>query len=90
MQRSQPKNKQTDVNGKQEFEVEQILDYRERKVGRGTRKEYLVKWIGYPLEDSEWLPVRNLKNCQESIDEYWLILGGPGGMQQPVASTGSS
>ena len=85
-----PRPPSTDVNGKQEFEVEQILDYRERKVGRGTRKEYLVKWIGYPLEDSEWLPVRNLKNCQESIDEYWLILGGPGGMQQPVAFTGSS
>jgi len=33
---------------------------------------YLVKWLGYPLEDSTWEPNEHLCNCQEAIRDYWL------------------
>lgn len=34
-------------NGETEFGIEEILSSRVRKIGRGKRKEVLVKWIGY-------------------------------------------
>ena len=40
------------VEGKEEFEVEKILDKRKRY----NRAEYLVKWKGYGNEDNFWLP----------------------------------
>ena len=34
-------------DGEEEYEVEKILQTRTRKIGRGFRKEVLVKWTGY-------------------------------------------
>ncbi|KAL1519326.1 hypothetical protein AB1Y20_022852 [Prymnesium parvum] len=42
------------------YEVEDILD--ERSVGRG-RKEYRVKWRGWPEEDCTWELAASLKGC---------------------------
>ena len=35
------------TSGDIEFGIEEILDSRIRKIGRGSRKEVLVKWTGY-------------------------------------------
>jgi hypothetical protein len=40
--------------------VEQVLQHRDRKYGRGIRREYLIKWTGYGHEHNTWEPERNL------------------------------
>ena len=50
----------------EDYTVEAIVD--ERKVG--TRKEYLVKWDGYPAESNTWEPKENLDNCKAIVDEW--------------------
>ena len=52
-----------------EYEVEDLLDSRISKKGRG-RLEYLVKWKNYPREDASWEPKDNLANAQEIVDEF--------------------
>lgn len=61
-----PSQEQTDwqppamlVDGNEEFRVEEILDERFRRWGRGHRHEYLVKWSGY--QTPTWEPARNFE-----------------------------
>ncbi|CAG8638636.1 1222_t:CDS:1, partial [Paraglomus occultum] len=54
--------------GQEEYEVEAILD--KRVIRKKT--QYLVKWVGYPLHDATWEPVRNLSNAPEIIKEFEL------------------
>ena len=54
------------VAGKNEYEVEEILDRQER---RGKMK-YLVKWKGYMAEENTWKELENLKNVIEKIKEF--------------------
>src|ERR1700730_11899901 len=50
-----------------EYDVEAILDV--KKVGRGVK--YLVKWLGYPVEENTWEPRRNLTNISLSIQDFF-------------------
>jgi hypothetical protein len=50
----------------EEYEIEQVLDERTR---RGKR-EYLVRWLGYPSWEDSWQPEENLANAQEILTEY--------------------
>ena len=52
-----------DENG--EYEVETILDC---KWVRG-RRQYLIKWKGYPNTENTWEPKTNL-NCSELVSEF--------------------
>jgi len=59
------------IDDQEEYEVEKILNKRERKLRRNkTRVEYLVKWKGYSIDDQTWEPAENLKNAPEVIKEY--------------------
>ena len=49
------------------WEIEKILGERKRY----RRKEYLVKWMGYGSEENSWIPVYNLVNAQELLDEFY-------------------
>jgi hypothetical protein len=51
------------LEGEEEFFINCILN--ERKRGRGT--QYLVHWMGYGPEDDQWLPSRELEDC-EALD----------------------
>ena len=46
------------INDKEEYEIEQILDSRTR--GRNHKVQYLVKWVGYPDSDNQWLDAEQL------------------------------
>jgi hypothetical protein len=45
--------------------IERIID--EKKVGRG--KWYLVRWVGFGADEDEWLPRRDLEDC-EALDVW--------------------
>jgi hypothetical protein len=48
------------------FEVEKIMAHRENNY----KKEYLVKWLGYPDADNTWEPETNLTNCRAMLARY--------------------
>jgi hypothetical protein len=58
-----------EVDGVEEFEVEEVLDSRLDRRGRGRpRLKYTVKWTGYdqPTE----VPVDHLENAQEVVRNF--------------------
>ena len=58
-----------DLMGEEEqYEVEQVLD--ERNYGHWKKKQYLVKWKGYPDLDNQWLDAKDMDNTQELIAEF--------------------
>ena len=52
----------------EQYEVEQVLD--ERIYGCWKKKQYLVKWKGYPDSDNQWLDAKDMENTQEIIAEF--------------------
>ena len=48
------------------YEVENIID---RRIIRG-RKEYLIKWKGYPESQSTWEPINHLRYIQELVKRF--------------------
>jgi len=55
------------VDNKEEYKVEKILDV--RQFGRGHKRQYLIKWKGYPDSDNEWVDKRNV-HAPEAIREF--------------------
>jgi hypothetical protein len=49
-----------------EWDVEAILNKRTR----GRKTYYLVKWIGYPMEEASWEPEDCVSNAREAIEEF--------------------
>ncbi|GLI71762.1 hypothetical protein VaNZ11_017080 [Volvox africanus] len=65
---------ETWITGKQKFyDVERVLDYHARRVGRHRHKrtvhEYLVKWTGYTSEHNSWEPARNFSQDMKPLLE---------------------
>ena len=54
------------VDDQFEWEVDEILDDKVRY----RKKQYLVKWKGFPIEESTWEPEENLENAQEILQDY--------------------
>src|SRR5579863_3000134 len=50
----------------EEYEVEDILDKKMVK----QRPHYLIKWLGYPLHEATWKPLKSLKNAQETLRKF--------------------
>ncbi len=55
------------VDNEEEYEVETVLDT--WQFGRGRKKQYLIKWKGYPDSDNEWVDHRNV-HAPEAIREF--------------------
>lgn len=56
-----------EVDGEEEWEVEEILAVRKRR----GRLQYRVKWLGYD-DDPEWYPASNLKNAPHKVRDYHI------------------
>ena len=58
------------VEGKDEWQVERIVDSRRYKKSTGKRQKlsYLVKWVGY--DELTWELARNLKHAPELVKEF--------------------
>ena len=48
--------------------MEKILD--ERTNGRDKRKQYLVKWVGWPDSHNTWEDEENLRNAPDLVVQY--------------------
>ena len=55
------------INNEEEYEIERILDSRVR--GRNRQVQYLVKWVGYPDSDNQWLDADHL-TADDAIQEF--------------------
>ena len=55
------------INDEEEYEVGQVLDSRVR--GRNCKVQYLVKWVGYPDSDNQWLDADQI-TADEAIKEF--------------------
>ena len=56
------------IGEEEQYEVKEVLD--ECNYGHGKKKQYLVKWKGYPDSDNQWLDVKDMGNAQELIAEF--------------------
>ena len=56
------------IREEEQYKVEQVLD--ERNYRRWRKKQYLVKWKGYPDSDNQWLDAKDMENAQELIAEF--------------------
>jgi len=54
------------IEGKEEFEVEKILN---KRTVRGKEK-FLVRWKGYTAEEDTWESRENLENTKELVKEF--------------------
>ncbi|OKP10450.1 hypothetical protein PENSUB_4119, partial [Penicillium subrubescens] len=55
------------VDGEEEYDVEQILAVRRRKIGRGYRDEALVKWRGWA--EQTWQTLDSVQDCS-ALDAF--------------------
>ena len=56
-----------DVEGEQEYVVEEILDSRLRR----NKLEFLIKWEGYTDENNSWEPEDNCRNASRAIKDFY-------------------
>lgn len=64
------------VEGREEFQVEEILDH--RFIGRNRKLQFLVKWAGYAADHNLWTDEDDLtsdgKYQNSAITRYWAKL----------------
>ena len=56
-----------DVEGEQEYIVEEILDSHLRR----NKLEFLIKWEGYTDENNSWEPEDNCRNASRAIKNFY-------------------
>ncbi|KAM9943634.1 hypothetical protein ACTFIT_007032 [Dictyostelium discoideum] len=70
--------KSSDSNYKPlEEEIDKIVDKRNRMIGRGSRIEYRVRYIGKTEDHDMWLPLFALEKCGKFIKAYEDLIISP-------------
>ena len=64
------------VGDEEEYEVKEILEDRTVRRGRGSQKQYLVKWVGYA--EPTWEPASALQDVT-ALDAYERSFSERGG-----------
>ena len=69
------------IDGHLEWEVYRILSHKETPYHTGAKgktkgspahkREFLVHWAGYPIDEATWEPESHLKNATDSISVYF-------------------
>lgn len=54
------------VEGEEEYEVERILEHRNKK----GQRYFFVKWANWPEEYNQWVPKTDMEHAPELIQEY--------------------
>ena len=72
--RLQPPPLPLEIDGELEYEIDKIYAHRDVKVGKSTKRQYLVRWKGYGVEHDEFVPEANLGNARDKVSEYWATL----------------
>jgi hypothetical protein len=82
----QPPPPPIEIDDSLEYEVERVLGHREVKRGKGTRTEFLVKWLGYDHEHNTWEPEKPLTHCEDLLADYWAnVATSPQGVRKKQA-----
>ena len=55
------------IDGEEEYEVEEIID---ECINR-RKRQYLVKWTGYPASENSWVNAKDL-HSPELLEEFRL------------------
>jgi hypothetical protein len=82
----QPPPPLIEIDDSLEYEVERVLGHRKVKRGKGSRKEFLVKWLGYEHEHNTWEPEKHLTHCEDLLADYWInVATSPQGVREKQA-----
>ncbi|WWC90448.1 uncharacterized protein L201_005383 [Kwoniella dendrophila CBS 6074] len=54
-----------------EYEVEAIVDHRQKKGAQAGKHEYLVSWKGYGPEHNTWEPEDHVAHANDIVARYW-------------------
>jgi hypothetical protein len=69
IQRKNTRPEAVTVQGKEEYEVEEILNSKKNRGARATLR-YLVKWKGYPITEATWEPKSNVVHAKEAVNNF--------------------
>ena len=61
------------ITGRRSFELSKDFFDVEKIITRrfdGKNKFYLIKWVGYPLEDCSWEPISHLQNIGDMVENF--------------------
>jgi len=82
----------TVIEGDAEWEVERIINHRDRTIPRRPSRaarnpaypqkdafvrEYLVKWVGFGHDSNTWQTKDQCKNCQDLVEQYLASIQTP-------------
>ena len=54
-----------------QYEVDQVLDVQNKKLGQITTRQILIVWKEYPLAEAIWEPEQRLANAPEVLAKFW-------------------
>jgi hypothetical protein len=72
------------VGNELEYQVEEVIAARTKKIGRGRRREVLVKWLGYA--ELTWEPVENLQDCS-ALEAFQQRFGDVSTHDRPISDS---